>query len=185
MTELCPRKWELAKGIILGDDPERVSLKSAAKAAGMTLGQLTKWIDRSRERLISDDPWVWEIAEAVDFAGMAQAGTLEDAAWKRSVTGIEEDVYAGGEVVGTKVKYDNRLLEKMLKARDPKYIEKTHTTNVNINADIDMEALEARWNARLRMKEVEAEKVVAIQQGTADAAPAIDDLMADLPSLED
>jgi hypothetical protein len=70
---------------------------------------------RFYERRDADERFAaeWRVAE--------QQGTdaLEDEARRRAVEGWEEPVYQRGELVGHVRKYDSRLLEFLLRARDP------------------------------------------------------------------
>ena len=162
--QLNPENWAKARNILLGNDPERVSVRSAAMAAGVTVVELQKWVRRSRERNIEDEPWIWDICEIYDNARVSQAGTLEDEAWSRSLQGTKEEKYIDGELVEERIKMDNGLLMKMLKARDDTYQDtgKGVDVRVNVQNNISLEDLEAKWVAMGRMKDV--------KQGALDAS---------------
>ena len=191
-----PHKWITARKILLGEDPERVSVRSAAQAAGITITELQKWVNRSRQKNIEDEPWVHEICEVYDTAKVSQAGTLEDEAWQRALKGTPEAIVQDGEVVGHKAKHDNGLLMKMLKARDERYVDKGvgAAVSVSINQNITIEDLEAKWNAMSRMKEVRdgiiegdfaqvEDRSLTYQQGESlvDKAKLIDSLFEEIP----
>ena len=188
-AELGPDGWAAAKRVLLGEDGSKVSMKAAADAAGIGIAAMRRWIDRSRQKNMEDEPWVWEIADVIDVSAVAKAGVLEDTAWDRALNGVEQDVWHQGEVVGTKRVVDSRLLVTLLKAHDPKYIERTHTTNVNINADIDVNDLEARWLARERMKEINPELVRPLREDPIteeekDEVKALVDSVADADDFD-
>lgn len=157
---LSPDRWAAARDILLGENREKVSLYSAAKAAGVTVKEFDHWIARSRRRDPTDDPWIYEIAEVVDESPVAQAGVLEDVLWDQAINGVPEPVYQGGEKVGDKVKFDHTMMMKMLKVRDPRYVDKQENLNVNVNADIDLRVLEQKWVTMIRMKEIEDQREV-------------------------
>ena len=154
---LTPDRWAKARSVLLGEHRKKCSVYSAAREAGISMHELERWVSRSRMRDPSDDPWIYEIAEVFDESTVAQAGTLEDVAWNHSINGVEEDVYHAGEVVGQKVNFDHRLLERLLKARDNKYIEKSANLQLNVNADIDIDLLQKKWESMQRMRELHAD----------------------------
>ncbi len=65
---------------------------------------------------MSQDP---EYAEAFKKAERLAADKLEEEARRRAVEGIEEPVYQGGELVGSKMKYSDTLLIFLLKGNKP------------------------------------------------------------------
>jgi hypothetical protein len=60
-----------------------------------------------------------EFGAAWDEALAQGTEALEDEARRRAVDGWEEPIYQRGELVGHVRKYDSKLLEFLLKARDP------------------------------------------------------------------
>ena len=58
---------------------------------------------------------------------------LEATAFERAIDGWEEPVFFKDEQIGTKTKFDNRLLETLLKKHKKKYADPKSQTNVNIN----------------------------------------------------
>jgi hypothetical protein len=84
-------------------------LSDAAAAAG---------VDRSNVfRRRQDDPeFAKQVEEAIDMA----ADKLEAEARRRALEGVEEPVYQGGQLVGTKTVYSDSLLALLLKGRRKK-----------------------------------------------------------------
>ena len=135
MSGLTIKQWETARRILHGGDARGCSVALAAKEAGVSTRVLKSFVQRSRERRVEDEPWVWEVAEDFDDSRQRQGEVLEDIAWNRVVDGTEEvRTLASGEQVTT-TKHDNRLLEKLLTKRVEDYKEE-----VVINA-IDAEKL--------------------------------------------
>jgi hypothetical protein len=84
-------------------------LSDAAAAAG---------VDRSNVwRRRQDDA---EFAQAVEQALDMAADKLEAEARRRALEGVEEPVYQGGQLVGTKTVYSDSLLALLLKGRRKK-----------------------------------------------------------------
>ena len=150
---LSPQGWQEAKEILLGNDTTKVSKTAAADAAGISLRELNQWVKRSREKHIEDEPWIWEIAEIYDNSLEAQAGRVEDELWDRAFNGTPTPIVVDGEEKGTVNKPDNRLLEKLVVARDKKYRDKSAIDITGkIALDVDFEVLELQWKAKLRME---------------------------------
>lgn len=126
-SSLTPERWAAARAILCGESDTQISKAAAAAAAGIPIHHFTMWIKRSREKRPEDELWVWEIAEVFDASQELKAGRLEDVAWERAVTGWEEPVYQGGELVGHRTKTDNALLMKMLKRHAPEYQDQAKT----------------------------------------------------------
>jgi len=165
-NSLTPDRWAKARKIICGDDPTQVSIKAAASAAGLSIFEFNKWVNRSRERDLSDDPWIWEIAEVMDERNVMQASTLEDVAWQHSIEGVREDIWFQGEVVGEKRNFDHRLLEKLLKTRDPRYMDRSAQLQLNINAEMDIGTLEKKFEAFRRMNDLRDDETIIDATGS-------------------
>lgn len=65
------------------------------------------------------EPSAREFARAWDEALASTTALLAETALDRAVNGQEEKVFYKGQCVGHRVRYDNRLLMAMLRARDP------------------------------------------------------------------
>lgn len=65
------------------------------------------------------DPTAREFARAWDEAMASTVTLLAETALDRAVNGQEEQVYHKGRMVGFRIRFDNRLLMAMLRARDP------------------------------------------------------------------
>lgn len=149
------------KGVLSGTDDHRVSLAGAARAAGVTVQAIKRWVRRSAQALPDDDPLVHEIAPFIDGIVELQAGRLEDVAWERSVHGWKEPVFYKGERTGTKRKFDNTMLMKLLKARDPRYLDRVAVTpelSADDKEEIFNRLLAGERLAKARQEAEEAEK---------------------------
>lgn len=82
---------------------------------------------------LSSDPEVYARIRAAQLLGYS---TLEEAALKRAVDGVDEDVYFKGEVVGQKKVYSDGLLSQMLKARIPEYSNEEARTNNSLTVNV-------------------------------------------------
>jgi len=207
MRKLNFESWGRAREILTGGSRSSVSRTAVARAAGVSLREMDAWVERSRLEDPGDEPWVWEIAKVVDEAMEWQAGALEDEAWRRVFAGNEVVRYDGDGVEQSRqVSFDNSLLEKMLRVRDGRYIEKSASVNLHLNADVDFEALERKWEARKRMEKLRSDEVVVDSRGSvvvsdsdADAGRYLDavaveqvskrraeiELLGDAPDLDD
>lgn len=96
-------------------------LTHAAEVAGVD--RATVW--RRRQ----EDP---EFAAACDQAIDMAADKLEAEARRRAVEGVEEPVYQGGQLVGTKTVYSDSLLALLLKGRRKKiFAERIESTGAD------------------------------------------------------
>lgn len=105
---------------------------------------------------------------AWDEAARVTDIVLEDTAFDRAVNGQEEIVYHQGQRVGVRWKYDNNLLMKLLRARNPlKYAPLSEIEGwlrhrgIAPPADVDgalerLRAAEAEWGSRLPGEEAPA-----------------------------
>ncbi|MBF0184357.1 MAG: hypothetical protein HQM06_08205 [Magnetococcales bacterium] len=85
-------------------------LGHACRAVGVSRQAVHEWRH--------NDP---AFAEAVEEALEHAADTLELAARKRAVEGVQEPVYQGGELVGHTVRYSDNLLLALLRAHRPAF----------------------------------------------------------------
>lgn len=96
-------------------------LSQAAEAAGVD--RVTVW--RRRQ----DDA---EFARACDEAIDMAADKLEGEARRRALEGVEEPVYQGGQLIGTKTVYSDSLLALLLKGRRKRvFAERVETTGAD------------------------------------------------------
>lgn len=73
-----------------------------------------------------------EFAKAVDEAIEMAADKLEAEARRRAIEGVEEPVYQGGQLVGTRVVYSDSLLALLLKGRRKRvFAERVETTGAD------------------------------------------------------
>jgi len=156
--KLTPERWAAAAEVLLGDNPSEVSLKAAARAAGVTLVSLKLWGKRSAERWPEDDEWIHEIAIVMTAAEEMQAATLEDVLWDRALNGWDEPVFHGGEQVGTRKKHDHKLMLKMLAVRDERYRTTRPADVTNNILNMTPEEVRQRMVASGRWREIEGER---------------------------
>ena len=162
--ELTPEGWEAAKSVLLGEHSHAISLTAAAKAANVSRYTLQNWIKRSREQREGDEPWVKEIAEVYDQRTEHQAGTLEDVAWKRAMTGVRQNVYYRGEVVDEKYEVDNKILMRLLEAKDEAY--KKDNRNSILVGILPTEEILQRFRGAIRVATASVEAEQEAIEGT-------------------
>ena len=165
LAQYTPERWEAAKTVLSGDSDEGVSMKAAARAAGVSAYTLKAWIARSRERNPDDDPSVYEIAEFYDTIDELQASRLEDDVWALAKKGKKKNIRdkKTGEILDTEYEKDAGLMMKLLKVRDEKYQDRPKAgPNINLDAseifrrmiagkriaEAECQALEAKQNAQ-------------------------------------
>ena len=128
-----------------------------ALAAGWSVTHAAERAGKTRQRfydLADRDP---EFDELMHDAIEAGTEVLIDEARRRAVDGWEEEVYQGGELVGTVRRYDSKLLQFLIGARRPEYRQGANggtTGPVTLviatafpgvrRADIELEASEVR-----------------------------------------
>jgi hypothetical protein len=110
MASLLPRNDASREALVQALCEAHGDLLEACKLARVNYRQVCLWRDA--------DP---ETAAVLRDAQMMGWATLENAAYKRAVEGVDRDVYYQGEVVGTEKHYSDGLLTQMLKARVPAY----------------------------------------------------------------
>ena len=128
MADFTPERWEKVKKVLSGESDTSISLAGAARAAGVPPSSIRKWINRSQEQRPEDDPLIHEIAEFAAGVDELQAGRLEDKAWERAMHGWDEPVFAGGEQVGSRRKFDSKLLLRLLQVRDRRFVNEQRVT---------------------------------------------------------
>ena len=157
--ELTRERWERARVVLEGGDDEVVSRRSAAAKAGVTLSDLRRWVKRSRERRVEDEDWIHEICGVWDRSFEEQAGKLEDVAWSRAIVGVDKPVIHQGKVTCTVKEVDNRVLLRMLEARDPRYGKKVEH-NHRVKLEPGERFLRFQGMMRNRLGEMEAGRVI-------------------------
>ncbi len=107
----------------ISDAKKRAFLVAYAKCGGVCKSAEAVGIsDRTHRNWIHDDA---EYKAAFEDAGEAYVQKLEAEADRRATEGVEEPVYQGGELVGTKLKFSDTLLIFRLKGLKPeKYRER-------------------------------------------------------------
>ena len=163
-------QWERVRGVLAGDEENRISDRAAAKAAGVSLATVRSWVDRSRLRNPVDEPYVHEIAEVWDERHALQQGVLEDQLFHMAMNPTEEVEYGttpdGKEVVlKRKAKGAGSLpaVNRLLEARGGIYAQKGNGgVNVNVNVIRDDDEAYERFKASRRMREVEKAKAQTI-----------------------
>lgn len=114
-------KTRLWTDAFLGALAECGILSQAAEAAGVD--RATVW--RRRQ----DDA---EFSAACDQAIDMAADKLEAEARRRALEGVEEPVYQGGQLIGTKTVYSDSLLALLLKGRRKRvFAERVETTGAD------------------------------------------------------
>lgn len=104
-----------------GATPERIarfieilgvtaSVSAACRASGLSRATVYKLRARADAGAFRQ-AWDEALAQAV--------GVLADVAFERAVLGWQEPVFHGGHRVGSRTRYDNRLLQFLLRVRDP------------------------------------------------------------------
>ena len=154
MKDPTPDAWARAYEVLSGKDGKGISLRRAAEAAGVSVGVLKGWVNRSRDRRIEDEAWVHEIAEQYDGVRESQAGVLEDIAWNRACAGTPVPIVKGGVVIGESYKHDNNLLMQMLSAKDSTYRDDKQS---QINLNFDHGDLFLRYQSVVRLVDAEQE----------------------------
>ena len=86
------------------------SVGRAAKACGLSRQALYAHRNRADVPAFRE---AWEVALSCSVA------VLADAAFERAIDGVEEPVFWKGEQVGTRQRYNDKLLIALLRARDP------------------------------------------------------------------
>lgn len=137
------------KAVFLAELAECGIVSHSARAAGV--GVSTVYNERQLDPDFGDR---WE--EAIE----ASIGVLEHAAFVRGVQGVDEPVYSrDGEYLGTKKRYSDNLLMFLLKARDPRFKDKS---NVIVNTfNLTPKEIMAMSQAELdiKIKEIESADV--------------------------
>lgn len=98
------------------------SIRRACEESGVGRGTVRAW----RE---SDPSFADAYADALDDG----TDLLEDEAIRRASSGVEEPIYQGGELVGTKIRYSDDLMKFMLAGRRPSVYRQGAEVNVQNN----------------------------------------------------
>lgn len=113
----------------------------------------------------------WEIALALGVQ------RLEDVAMERALHGVEVPVYAYGQIVGTRVVYNDALLMFLLRNRAPDRFAADSLNGPDAATQSQLERLKREWR-----KEWEAE---AKAQREADSGKALDQINARIDRIRD
>ncbi|WP_369025056.1 hypothetical protein [Qipengyuania sp. RANM35] len=105
----------------------------------------------------------WEAA--LDF-GMRR---IEDVAMDRALNGVEVPVYSYGQLVGTRISYNDRLLMFMLRNRAPERFAEGRAKGMNAVGQMDLERHRKRWRKELRR---EWEEEAAAERARTAVSPA-------------
>ncbi len=104
----------------------------------------------------------WEAA--LDF-GMKR---VEDVAMDRALNGVEVPVYSYGQLVGTRISYNDRLLMFMLRNRAPERFGEGRAKGMNAVGKMEMERLKKQWR-----KEWEDEQAAAAKADRGEDEDAV------------
>lgn len=98
--------WERGRKVLAGEHEGGCTARLVMRETGCSLSQVERWVERSRERLDTDEAWVWEIAELWDAMGRTQAALIEGALMDKALTGnvkVREHFGADGKATGKTV----------------------------------------------------------------------------------
>jgi len=111
---------------LLRGDPDRrqppLSVRAACDRIGVSRTTVKTWRQ-------TDEDFALAYADAMEDGTDA----LEDEATRRAYNGVEEPVYQGGELVGHKTVYSDKMLEFILSGRRPGMYRKDTQVNTQIN----------------------------------------------------
>lgn len=154
-------QWLAAREVLLGDS-DRISLKAAARAGEMTLAELRRLHERSRERDPTDPAWVAEVDEVMALRDDVIHSEYLDGVWEmarphREVVKTKRHTPDGIEkTTRSSTKRSLGALKELAKVRGGrpagKQVNHNHTVRV-LETD---EALR-RFKAAQRMKQVREE----------------------------
>ena len=107
-------------------------------------------------------------------AGLPPNG-IEDVAMDRAINGVEEPVYNYGKLVGTRIRYNDRLLMFMLRNRAPgRFAGGGQARGLSAMDKVQREKLKQQW--REEWEEEEARKNAETQGEVADFVDQISDM---------
>lgn len=137
----------------------------AALESGFSVTHAAERAGRHRRRfyqLAEDDE---QFAETMADAIEAGTEVLIDEARRRAVDGWEEEVYQGGELVGTVRRYDSKLLQFLIAARRPEYRQGASNGE---SGPVTLNIISAFPGVRRAdVIELEAEELPALEEGEA------------------
>lgn len=93
---------------------EQLADRGSVRAAALAVGMSTTSAYRLRAR-----PEGRAFAAAWDAAIAFTARAIEDTVFERAIDGWDEPVFRNGEQIGTRKRYDNRLLRWLLTFKNP------------------------------------------------------------------
>ena len=135
-----------------------VSLRAAAEAAGVGVRDLRELVERSREMLAEDAPWIHEVWGVIEGRDSKQSEPLEDMLWRSVMEGgvVEKEVRdKEGNVVKHEVtrKSNAELGLKLLSMKDERYKEKKGS-DVKVTINMGRDELRRRHLAKQRLEEI-------------------------------
>lgn len=108
---------------IIYDATRRTFLDVLARTGIVTTAVQAVGVARMTAYRWREDP---EFAKAWDDALEQAADRMEAEAIRRAVEGVEEPIYQGGQLVGTRIVYSDSLLGKLLGANRPAKFRERH-----------------------------------------------------------
>lgn len=73
---------------------------------------------------------------------------IEDVAMDRALNGVEEPLYSYGKLIGTRKRYNDRLLMFMLRNRSPERFAEGRAKSLNAIDAMEVERLKKKWRAQ-------------------------------------
>lgn len=160
---ITPERWA-ASAVLLRGGNLSLSKKDVAGAAGLTIREFDKLLERSRTIEKGDDVWVSGMAKLWDEFWDRKILAIEEKTLGVALNGKETRKYDGeGELIERKVEDDTGHQLKVLSANMGKYRERKNGVNLQINNNIinkGDERLENEFRRKLLIlaKQKEAEE---------------------------
>ncbi len=146
--------WSAARQVeFINHLAEHGSVRAACRAMGVGEHQIYK---------IRRHPQAAEFRAAWEAALDIGIQRIEDVAMDRALHGVEEPVYSGGEIVGTRRKYNDRLLMFLLRNRAPERFAHgltgsgPHPSRPDAITKMKKRRLKKKWRAKWERERVAA-----------------------------